>query len=452
MARRRKYGRLVTVFQRKVRGKLGSWIARWNDPFTGLQQQISLSKEESIDTKAQATEWLAQKSEELHELRKKARARSRTGNAKQLWPQVLEAHLKAVTAKRSEAAATARRRSMTAWQSWLETQPYCRCGAELKVSHLEAFHTYLTEWKDRKRHTGNYAKAGAPVTAATRNHYRANTLAMLNWARKKGYLVITSDDIRDAMPRFVGVRKLPRDVRAETLSAILSNSVNWDDKKHFSSREDKAAYYSGTPSARASHVHEPLTELVLLLALTGMRLGEALHLRWDSVDLRFRTLRVEADPLTGWAPKTRHERAIPLGDSPALLRLLRTLKGRANPGKYVIAGSDPEKPRNFHRPAWDKLMKAAGATGVAPKHLRSTWVTAMAHGRGGPNAQELAWRAGHGIEVAARHYVAQSFARPGKTVEQWLGIAKEAASAVKAVGSRISEPPASDSLARTHVK
>lgn len=129
--------------------------------------------------------------------------------------------------------------------------------------------------------------------------------------------------------------------------------------------------------------------MVLLLVLTGMRLGEVLHLRWESVDLRFRTLRVEADPVTGWAPKTRHERAIPLGDSPALLSLLRVLKGQAGPSKYVIAGADPEKPRNFYRPAWDKLMKAAGAIGVAPKHLRSTWVTAMAHGRGGPNAPRV---------------------------------------------------------------
>ncbi len=452
MARRRKYGRLVTIFQRKVRGKQGSWIARWYDPFTGLQKQVSLSKTEGIDTKGQAANWLTQKSEELHEKRKKARARSRMGNAKQPWAKVLEAHLLALTAKKGEAAAKARRRSMTAWQSWLETQPYCRCGADLNVGNLEAFHTYLTEWKDRKRHSGNYAKAGAPVTAATRNHYRANTLALLNWARKKGYLVITSDDIRDTMPKFVGVRKLPRDVRAETLSTILSTSMSWDSEKHFSSREDKAAYYSGTPSATASHVHEPLTEMVLLLVLTGMRLGEVLHLRWESVDLRFRTLRVEADPVTGWAPKTRHERAIPLGDSPALLSLLRVLKGQAGPSKYVIAGADPEKPRNFYRPAWDKLMKAAGAIGVAPKHLRSTWVTAMAHGRGGPNAHELARRAGHGVEVAARHYVAQSFARLGKTVEQWLGIAKEAAKAVKAVRDRKPEVPFENPSARTHVK
>jgi len=437
MARRRKYGRLVTIFQRKVRGKRGSWIARWTDPFTGLQRQVSLSKEEGIDTKEQATEWLGKKSEELHEQRKKARARGRTGNARQLWAQVLEAHLAALTAERGEAAAKARRRSMTAWLSWLETQPYCRCGADLNVSHLEAFHAYLNDWKDRKRHAGNYVKSGAPVTAATRNHYRANTLAMLNWARRKGYLIITSDDIRDAMPKFAGIRKLPRDVRAETLSAILVASLAWDSQKHFASRDDKAAYDRGAPSAKATHVHEPLTELVLLLMLTGMRLGEALHLRWDSVDLRFRTMRVEADPLTGWAPKTRHERVIPLGDSPALLSLLRILKGRAGEGRYVLAGADPQRPRNFHRPAWGKLMASAGAAGVAPKHMRSTWVTAMAHGRGGPNAQELALRAGHGVEVAARHYVAQAYARPGNTVEQWLGINKEAAAAVKAVSLRV---------------
>lgn len=118
MARRRKYGRLVTIFQRKVRGKQGSWIARWYDPFTGLQNKSRSPRPKASTLKCRPQTGSRRNPRSFTEKRKKARARSRMGNASNLGLKY-EAHLLALTAKKGEAAAKARRRSMTAWQSWL---------------------------------------------------------------------------------------------------------------------------------------------------------------------------------------------------------------------------------------------------------------------------------------------------------------------------------------------
>lgn len=445
MARRRKYGRLVTVFYRKVRGKRGNLIARWIDPFTGGQKQVSLTKEHGIETKEQAGDWIEKQSEKLHEDRKRARKRLRGGLARKPWVEVEVDYLAHLASRLGENAATSRRRSLLAWQTWLKTQPYCRCGADLTLAGLESFHLYLANWKDQKRHKGKYANAGKPVSAATRNHYRANTVALLNWARRKGYLVVTGDDIKDSLPKFKDIRRRPRTVAAESLRAILDEAASMDSLKHFSSRKDKGAYSGEQPSSTAGHVYEPMGPLVLLLMLSGMRLGEALHLRWKSVDLRFKNVRVEADPATGWKPKTSAEREITLVNSPALLKLLRTLKKHAGRGLYVIPGHQPDIPRNFHRPSWDRLVAAAGATDITPKHLRSTWVTALAHARGGPSAHELSELAGHGVQVAANHYVARAYARPGKTVEQWLGLGRAPDRLTRAIASRLEAADSSSS-------
>jgi integrase len=100
-----------------------------------------------------------------------------------------------------------------------------------------------------------------------------------------------------------------------------------------------------------------------LLILTGARLREILHLRWEHVDLE-RGLLFLPDSKTG-------KKAIVL-NAPAMA----VLAGLIRVGHYVIAGQDAgtsdEKPRaDLNRP-WRAVAKRAGLQGVRIHDLRHT--------------------------------------------------------------------------------
>lgn len=103
---------------------------------------------------------------------------------------------------------------------------------------------------------------------------------------------------------------------------------------------------------------------IRLLILTGARLREILHLRWEQVDLS-RGLLLLPDSKTG-------RKTIVL-NVPAMA-VLEQLKG-IRFGAYVIAGDDPEKPRaDLHRP-WKMIAKRAGLEAVRLHDLRHTYAS-----------------------------------------------------------------------------
>ena len=100
-----------------------------------------------------------------------------------------------------------------------------------------------------------------------------------------------------------------------------------------------------------------------LLLLTGARLREILHLRWDWVDFE-RGLLLLPDSKTG--------RKTIILNAPALSLLSRTQRM----GRYVIAGAKAgtkeEKPRSDLKRPWAAVSKRAGLSGVRLHDLRHT--------------------------------------------------------------------------------
>jgi site-specific recombinase XerD len=160
----------------------------------------------------------------------------------------------------------------------------------------------------------------------------------------------------------------------------------------------------------------PIDRLFLLLALTGVRLGEALGLKWSDVDL-------ERGRLTIHAQKTGRPRVVPLVGAregviaPGLLDLLRVWRRMAPGAVYVLPCK--RKPVLIRR-TWDTVGRAAGVK-ITPQGLRKNWIS-YAASTGCPATVVAGW-AGHSPIVMARYYLGQAVeARPGVSIQDAMGL------------------------------
>jgi integrase len=98
---------------------------------------------------------------------------------------------------------------------------------------------------------------------------------------------------------------------------------------------------------------------VRLLILTGARLQEVLHARWDQIDTS-RAILFLSDSKTGRKPVYL--------SAPALEVLADLPRMKGNP--HVIPGMKEGQPRHDLRKPWDAIIKAAGLEGLRLHDLR----------------------------------------------------------------------------------
>jgi integrase len=175
---------------------------------------------------------------------------------------------------------------------------------------------------------------------ATQKHYRYMFDAHLIPAFGKRKL---REFTREELQGFL-IRKLNSGLSWETvhhfkcgLSKVLGTAEEWGyvaenmaQKTKLPRRQRGAERTVLTPlqiRGLASAVDEPARSIMLLLVLTGLRIGELLALRWSCVELKARLLRVAETVYDGHfdRPKTkRSERTIPIGTETAdILSVIR---------------------------------------------------------------------------------------------------------------------------------
>jgi integrase len=98
---------------------------------------------------------------------------------------------------------------------------------------------------------------------------------------------------------------------------------------------------------------------IRLLLLTGARLREILHLRWEHVDLERGLLLL---------PESKTGRKTIVLNAPALA----ILDGLERQGPYVIVGEGPDRPRADLKRPWEMVANRAGLEGVRLHDLRHT--------------------------------------------------------------------------------
>ena len=133
--------------------------------------------------------------------------------------------------------------------------------------------------------------------------------------------------------------------------------------------------------------------LVAFLANTGCRRGEAVALRWESVDLARRLVRIE--PGNGWAPKSRRAREVPIND--ALLPWLQ-LPRRS---EYVFPSRKGTRYADWPARDWGVAEKAAGLKGGVHT-LRHSYASHFLAAR--PDLPQLGYIMGHSDAAVTRLY------------------------------------------------
>ncbi len=155
-----------------------------------------------------------------------------------------------------------------------------------------------------------------------------------------------------------------------SLSSVLRTAVDWGyievNSAHgvrLPARQPKAAVFLPTPEQVVQilqQLPEPSYTLMLLLVGTGLRVGEAMGLRGEDIDLNRKTLTVRRDVWHGKVNSPKYaasERVIPLG--PVLAEHLR--ERMAGPGDWMFAGisGKPLDPKNLAKrqmhPVLDRL-------------------------------------------------------------------------------------------------
>lgn len=179
-------------------------------------------------------------------------------------------------------------------------------------------------------------------------------------------------------------------------------------------------------AALASACRPPYDLLVEVLAYSGLRIGEALALRRESVDLLGGRLIVreslsEANgQITFQTPKNHQHRAVTV---PAFLRgrlrdhLDANVAAEPRALLFVGATGEPMRHAGVMRRAWLPAVAATGLVGVTPHDLRAThasWVIDE-----GGSVMDAAARLGHAAgTVTTRHYARPVLGRDAEFAER----------------------------------
>lgn len=402
-----------------------TWVARFIDPDNGRETQESLTQY-GLTSEAARIAWARQKSSSLVErkLELSRGAPRRTGST--TFQEAIDAYQTARTPEVEDATLQSYRKVGPKVIAWAERRGVRRVE-DLTLALIVDFRTWLLAQPKQVA-----AKGGRPGEKVASDEKRAaaglnsdltTVRAMFNEWRRAGRLpLVSSDDIKDGLRRVGTERPRPGFLKAQAIGELLRAAVRHDSEVFELTREEKDQGRAGE-TAR----YEPIAPFLTACLLTGCRIGELLTLPWSAVDLDAQAGRGELI-IAVTATKTKIERAVDLGVSPALKRLLGLLKLRAGDAPYVFGGAEP-LPRHTADNARKRLTAQFGAPRFTWKKLRQTTGTFLTNAPGiygAASAYRSARQLGHSVVVAEKHYVGLVHVDPSaKNLDEAMEITAE---------------------------
>jgi integrase len=225
-------------------------------------------------------------------------------------------------------------------------------------------------------------RARSGRSAATINSDVGTLITLLRWAKDRGWIV--------TVPRPRRLRFTPRNRAVPTPEEVV----------------------------RIIRLLPPMQALaVRLLAKTGCRLGEALHLGWDCVDLERRSIAIRPRA-GGWTPKTEASaRTIPI-----TVELAADLQQLPRRGPFVFHGSDPMKPLTSIKRVLTtasqqaSILREGRPLRVTPQLLRKAFATWQAQAGTAPKTLQRLLGHAPGSRVTDRYYVQEDEAAKQRAI------------------------------------
>lgn len=140
--------------------------------------------------------------------------------------------------------------------------------------------------------------------------------------------------------------------------------------------------------------------LITMLAKTGLRDQELMHLCWTDVDLVEGKLRVSAKPQYDWMIKDYEQRDILL--PPALVGLLKAWR-KSNPDSKLVLGTLNDKPNTKFLLAVKSIAKKSGILNATLHRFRRTYGTTLL--RGGMDLRTVQLMLGHSDMESTMRYL-----------------------------------------------
>lgn len=297
--------------------------------------------------------------------------------------------------------------------------------ADLATKDLTA--SILEQYTDKLiRETAPYAKGPTKKrSAATVNIYKRNLKACLRWidSRRPRRFADFTPLLRPLAPTG-GKSKPPTAFAPDELGAFLAEALKREDPDRvvLVTPRDGSRKKEAYEQRMASAAQTPVSRLFLLLALTGCRLGEALRMKWEDVDLKRGLIRIESTK-TGY-PRTVPMLNAPEGEiAPKFVSLMNRWWEEDEDRRFVLPHGELALP-TFPKGAWYKTDEASNGLLLGPQKLRQNF-TSYAASLGIPPAVAALWQ-GHSADVAQRHYRAQVLERnpDAESFEDAMGLSE----------------------------
>jgi integrase len=210
--------------------------------------------------------------------------------------------------------------------------------------------------------SGMHARMSSTPGAA--NRAVSLVSAIWNWAATRDLVSFGENPAK-------GVTRYPESAKERFLSSDefrrLGEALAKGETKGLPYQVDEQgpkAKHAPKPENRKRVIDPYASAAIRLLILTGARLREILHARWENVDFE-RGILFLSGSKTGRKP-------IYLGS--ATLLILTNLP-RVSGSPYVIAGATPDKPRSDLKNPWRAITKAAALEGLRIHDLRHSFAS-----------------------------------------------------------------------------
>lgn len=425
----------VTIEKPDPKRRVG-WRARYIDPDSDRMVKVSLDGSPlrgglGLTNAEQRNDWAVRKSEELT----RRRIELRHGASPLVSSSLVEAingFFAGAEHRLGVRTLELYRAASKLFLAWAE-----RDGVQttdmLKPTRLPAFRDFLLAQRRqgyvRGGKRGARTEGQGKLSPLTVNWQLRAVKTMLNDLRLRGVVPLTKDAIADCLKLVEAPSEAPEFLRPTDCRRALEAALRHDAETFAETREEHAGRKPIGTTAR----YDPIAPFTAFVLLCGLRLSEALAVRWAHVDLDARDadgnvvgeLRLPAE-----ITKTKRARTVGLDVSPSIKSLLAALKlrsGRVHPEHFVFGGSEPT-PETLVESARRRLVGKYGAPGdFGWQVLRSTCATYQCNAPslfGAAAAFMSAKRLGHSVAVSEKHYAGQfnGISRDARTLEQAMQI------------------------------